>query len=176
MQTATRGRSAGLSLIQWPERFDPSRTPVHERNELAMAAAQEAVWAWLIRAADWPAWYPNSHEVRIEDGTRRDLSAGVRFTWRTFGVSLESRVEEFVPPARVAWTALGLGVDVYHAWLIEPRPGGCWVLTEETQYGWAARLGHFLMPSRMHRGHQIWLEKLAERAAGGHSASAAGPT
>lgn len=52
------------------------------------------------------------------------------------------------------------------AWLIEPRPDGCRVLTEETQYGWARRLGGLFMPSRMHRWHQVWLEKLSEKAAG----------
>lgn len=110
MESASNG-----PVIHWPERFDPARTPVHERNELTIAAPPEIVWAWLIRAADWPSWYPNARKVRIGDGERRELSAGARFKWRTFGVSLESRVEEFVPPARVAWSAVGLGVDVYHA-------------------------------------------------------------
>jgi len=154
-------------VITWPERFRPERAPIHVRNELAVPAPPEVVWAWLTRAVDWPRWYPNSHDVRIGGGEQTALSQGCRFTWRTFGVSLRSRVEEFAAPERIAWTAVGLGVDVYHAWLIEPRSSGCWVLTEETQYGWAARLGHLAMPSRMHRWHQIWLERLGEMAATG---------
>ncbi len=154
-------------VIAWPERFHPDRTPIHVRNELAVPAPPEVVWAWLVRAADWPSWYPNSHDVRIEGAEQTVLSQGCRFTWRTFGVSLRSRVEEFAAPERIAWTAVGLGVDVYHAWLIEGRPSGCWVLTEETQYGWAARLGHLAMPSRMRKWHQIWLERLSEKATTG---------
>ena len=33
------------------------------------------------------------------------------FTWKTFGVRLESTVMEFVPGERIAWNALGVGVD-----------------------------------------------------------------
>ncbi len=55
----------------------------------------------------------------------------------------------------------------YHAWLLRPSGNGCHVLTEETQSGWAARLGNLVMPNRMRRGHQIWLETLARKAAGG---------
>lgn len=159
------------AAIRWPERFDPARAPIHERNELEIPAPPEAVWAWLVRASEWPSWYPNSRNVRIGDGRARDLAAGARFAWKTFGVALESRVEEFVPPERIAWSALGPGVDVYHAWLIEPRPGGCRVLTEETQYGWACRLGRLFLPSRMHRWHQVWLERLAGKAAAGPPSS-----
>lgn len=152
--------------IHWPPRFDPQTAPIHVRNELVMDAPPATAWAWLIRASAWPSWYANSAAVRI-DGGARDLSAGVEFRWRTFGIPLVSRVHEFVPGERIGWFALGLGVDVYHAWLIEPRGGGCWVLTEETQYGFMSRLGHLFLPRRMGKWHQIWLEKMAEKAAGG---------
>ncbi len=154
-------------MIRWPERFEPSRAPVHVRNELAVPARPEVVWAWLVRAAHWPEWYPNSHKVCIEDGSRKDLAPGANFRWKTFGVSLRSRVEEFVPCERLAWDARAPGVEAYNAWLIEPRGEGSWVLTEETQHGWLARLGALVMPNRMHRYHQLWLERLAERSASG---------
>ncbi len=161
------GASTGEdSAIRWPERFHPDRAPIHVRNELALEAPPEVAWAWLVRASDWPRWYPNARRVRIGGGADR-LFLNARFTWSTFGVSLYSRVEEFEAAERLAWSAVGWGVDVYHAWLIEPRSRGCWVLTEETQYGWATRLGNLLMPSRMSRGHQMWLERLAHRASGG---------
>jgi hypothetical protein len=124
------------------------------------------VWAWLVRAQAWPVWYRNSRTVAIEGGGQ-ELAAGCRFTWRTFGVGLDSRVEEYEPPKRLAWTARGVGVWAYHAWLISPTADGCRVLTEETQHGWLARLGNVLMPRRMYRGHELWLSALAERAQSG---------
>lgn len=156
-----------MSVIHWPPRFEPQTAPIHVRNELAIHAPAEIVWAWLIRAVEWPRWYPNAHGVRIGNGTACDLSDGVEFRWKTFGIPLVSRVGEFVPNERIGWFARGPGVDVYHAWLIEPRPEGCWVLTEETQYGLMSRLGHLFMPRRMGKWHQIWLENMATRAATG---------
>jgi hypothetical protein len=150
--------------IQFPDHY--ANTPVRVRNEIAIAAAPERIWPWLIRAADWPGWYSNSSEVRIEGGAS-DLSAGADFTWRTFGVQVRSTVREFVPFERIAWDGAGLMLDVYHAWLIEPRPGGSWVLTEENQHGLAARAQALFMPNRMREGHDVWLAALKARAEAG---------
>jgi uncharacterized protein YndB with AHSA1/START domain len=153
--------------IVWPDRYAPAKAPIHVRNELQMAVPPERVWAWLLRAPLWPSWYPNSKNVRFLEGQPPDLVLGTRFRWTTFGVNIVSSVREFVPNQRIAWDAQGLGLDVYHAWLITPTPGGCHVLTEETQHGLVARAGKLLFPNRMYRFHQVWLERMAEKAAGG---------
>jgi uncharacterized protein YndB with AHSA1/START domain len=151
--------------IIWPERYATERVAAHVSNEITIAAPPAAVWAWLIRAADWPAWYPNAANVRLP-GAARDLEAGTNFTWRTFGVTVKSTVREFVPEQRIAWDGTALLLDVYHAWLIEPRAGGCWVLTEENQNGLAAVAQKMFMPNRMFGGHQVWLQKLRDKAEG----------
>jgi uncharacterized protein YndB with AHSA1/START domain len=153
-------------VIRWPDRYDPSRAPVHVSNAFDAAAPPEAVWAWLVRAPLWPSWYPNASKVDLAGGVT-ELAPGVAFTWRTFGVAIRSTVVEFEPSERIAWNAFGLGVDAYHAWEITPTPGGSRVLTEETQYGWAARLGSVLFPKRMSNGHQLWLERLSAQARSG---------
>lgn len=155
------------STIDWPDRYRPDRTPVHVRNEIVVAAPPERVWAWLVRAPLWPTWYPNSQNVRILAGNEPTLRRGTEFAWRTFGVGIRSTVLEFQPPARIAWNAFGLGVDAYHAWLIEPVAGGTRILTEETQYGWAARMSAAIFPARMHTFHQVWLEELGRKALAG---------
>ncbi len=156
----------GPDAILWPERFHPSRAPVHVSNVLEVPAPPDVTWAWLVHASLWPSWYPNSRNVRIAGGAGT-LSPGSRFTWRTFGMAIRSEVVEFVPTERIAWDARGPGVDAYHAWLIRPTPSGCTVLTEETQYGVMARLNRLFFPSRMHRLHQVWLEQLARVAGTG---------
>ncbi len=153
--------------IQWPADYEPSLCPVHVRNELAMPVPAERVWAWLVRAQLWPTWYANSKNVRFLEGPAPDLAAGTRFRWTTFGVTIESRVLEFVPSERIAWDAHAIGVHTYHAWLIAKTADGCRVITEETQRGWVARLGGLLMPHRMYRFHQIWLESLRDQASDG---------
>ncbi len=153
--------------IRWPAHYEPASCPVHVRNEVEIAASAERVWAWLVRAPLWPRWYPNSANVRILEGAPPDLALGTRFRWRTFGVGIESTVKECVPHERLAWDAHGFGVDAYHAWLIRETAAGCSVLTEETQHGFAARLGSLVMPRRMHDYHQLWLERLSAQARGG---------
>ena len=152
--------------IRWPPKFAPDRAPVHVRNEIDIPVARAQVWAWLVRATLWPTWYSNASHVQI-DGGGPDLGPGTEFQWRTFSASLRSKVQEFVPPERLAWDAQGSGVDVYHAWLIIPTAAGCHVLTEESQYGSLARLDHALRPERMFQGHQRWLQGLKEKAISG---------
>jgi hypothetical protein len=158
--------------IRWPPRYHPDRAPVHVCNELEMDAAPDAVWAWLIRAQLWPAWYENASNVSFVSGTPPDLGPATTFRWKTFGVGLESQVLEFVPGERIAWDGRGPGVDVYHAWLIRKTPRGTHVLTEETQYGALARLSHAVLPWRMPKYHQIWLESLSARARSGYPPAA----
>ena len=128
-----------------------------------MLVSSEVVWAWLVRAELWPTWYSNSKNVVIEGGGP-DLLPGSRFRWTTFGVRLDSKVEEFVPGERIAWTTRAIGIDACHAWLIEKRPSGCYVLTEENQKGLLARLNNFLRPRFLSRLSQGWLEGLLRKA------------
>lgn len=150
--------------IIWPAYYQPSVCPIHVRNEIDIAAPADKVWAWLIRAQLWPTWYVNAANVRMVNGTTPDLALGTIFRWKTFGVSIESTVQEFVPGERIAWNGKAFGLDVYHAWLIQKTATGCHVLTEETQHGFMVRLGKLLMPNRMSKFHQIWLEGLRDNA------------
>jgi hypothetical protein len=153
-------------LIRWPEKHRPEVTAVHVRKELDMPVSPEAAWPWLVRAERWSTWYPEFQDVVIEGGGP-DLRLGSKFRWKTFGVTLDSEVEEFVPSERLAWSARSRGIDAYHAWLIERLPSGCRVITEETQNGWVARLNNALRPRSVGRIHQLWLERLLEKAKGG---------
>ena len=155
-----------MEPIIWPAEFDPRRAPIHVRNVLESRASVRAAWAWLVQASVWPSWYPNSHSVVLAGGAAQ-LGPDVRFRWTTFGVRLWSRVEQFTSETSIAWTARGLGVLAYHAWSIEPRGAGCRIITEATQYGLVARLGDLLMPERMRRGHQLWLDCLDRVAQAG---------
>lgn len=150
--------------IEWPDRFDPHIAPVHVRNELIMEASCEAVWAWLVRAELWPTWYSNSRNIRFIEKLPPDLQLGTRFEWKTFGISLVSTVVEFIPEKKLAWNAEGLGISAYHSWLLQKTEAGCRAVTEETQYGWLARLNNRFRPKNMSAKHQNWLEALADKA------------
>ncbi len=146
--------------IHWQKGYAPDQAPIHVINRIEAAIPAGVVWTRLIHAAGWPAIYANAQNVRIEGGGT-DLFDGARFTWKTFGIALKSRVLEFEPETRIAWLATGIGVRACHAWLITPTATGCTILTEETQYGVVARAGRLLFPTRMEQWHQKWLEALA---------------
>jgi uncharacterized protein YndB with AHSA1/START domain len=151
--------------IRWPERFLPANSSVFVSNEITIPAAPELVWRWLIRAALWPQWYPNSSDIHFLSTSGPDLRARTRFRWNTFGVRITSKVLEFEPCARLAWEAEAIGLDAYHGWVLTPTPeGGTHILTQETQHGWLARLAKTFLPHRMENKHQLWLEALKKQA------------
>jgi hypothetical protein len=150
--------------ILGPETYNPENSTVHVKNELWMPGRElERVWEWLCRCDLWPSWYPNSSNVHVKNQSGSSLRLGTEFRWKTFGVTIDSMVLEFVRYERLAWDAHCTGVHAYHAWALERRDGGVYVLTEETQNGWLARLGSLAMPNRMHRWHQRWLEELRQQ-------------
>ena len=153
--------------IFWPPGFEPEKSPIRAHNEISIVSSKENVWAWLVRATLWPTWYPNSANVEFLSGAPPDLVLGTKFRWKTFGVTVESVVREFVPFERLAWDAQRGGLKAYHAWLIQPTPEGCHVLTEETERGWFARLGKALRPKQLEQKHQVWLEQLKAKAIAG---------
>lgn len=150
--------------IQWPAAFAPANSPVFVHNTIEIEASPEKIWYWLCNAASWQQWYSNAAAVRILQPPGNYLQAGAVFKWKTFGAALQSTVLEFVPYERLAWDAKGIGIRAYHAWLIIPGAHGCTVVTEETQHGWACRLGSLLLPGRMYKYHQIWLQGLKRMA------------
>jgi len=153
-------------MINWPIGYSPDKAAVHARNEIDIQATPDTVWSWLVRAKTWPSWYSNSHDVVIEGGASI-LGPGSKFSWKTFGVTLSSRVEEFVPNQKITWSSRGMGVNSFHVFLIEGRSSGCHVLTEETENGWLANLGHLLRPRNLSEKHQLWLVQLRSKAQGG---------
>jgi hypothetical protein len=82
--------------IHWPEGFSPDQADLFSHNELHIAASCERVWKHIVEATKWPQWYPNSKDVQIIGGGD-ELNAGGVFRWTTFGLPLESRINEFTP-------------------------------------------------------------------------------
>ena len=60
--------------IRWPAGFEPAKADLFAHNDLTINASCERVWSHIIDASRWPAWYPNSKDIRIqgEDPVLRD--------------------------------------------------------------------------------------------------------
>ena len=161
------------SRVRWPADAAPQGAAVYTYNEIDVAAPPAAVWAWLVRAPAWPSYYGNASNVRFPDGGGPDLALGTRFTWRTFGVNVETTVTEWVPNERLAWRGKTLGGTGHHGWVIEPTAAGCHVVTEETQRGIVPMLGQWFLRRGLLTQHQRWLEGLKRMAESGPPGSPA---
>jgi uncharacterized protein YndB with AHSA1/START domain len=155
-----------VSEIHWPAGFDPAKADLFSHNELLIDASCERVWQHIVDAPKWPQWYPNSKDVRITGGTA--LAQGTIFRWTTFGLPLESKVNEFVPYTRIGWygCAPGTAPSFYHTWFLTPEGDACRVVTDEVGMGEDAAHLRATDESLMHRGHDLWLATLKWMAEG----------
>ena len=147
-------------MIHFPPKYKPENCKIFVHNEIEIDAAPEVVWQNLTNAKNWNSYYKNAKNVKFLNNKTNHLQADTDFKWTTFDVRLKTQVQEFIPFERLAWEAIGFGVQAYHAWLLIQTEKGCKVITQETQHGFACRLGAFVFPNRMFNQHQLWLEGL----------------
>jgi hypothetical protein len=146
--------------IHWPQGFDPSQADLFAHNEMLINASCARIWSHIIDASKWPEWYPNAREVKITgDNVLKD---GTVFRWTTFGLPIESKVNEFTPYTRIGWYgyAPGTARSFYHTWYLRPRGDACMVVTDEVGKGKDAAHLRESDAGLMHRGHDLWLATL----------------
>ena len=70
------------------------------------------------------------------------MNAGSVFRWTTFGLPLESRINEFTPYSRIGWYGYAPGEkpSFYHTWYLKADGDGCRVVTDEVGMGQARRI------------------------------------
>jgi polyketide cyclase/dehydrase/lipid transport protein len=152
--------------IHWPQGFDPSQADLFSHNELLINASCERIWSHIVDANRWPEWYPNAKEVKIAGDTV--LKDGIVFRWTTFGLPIESKVNEFTPYSRIGWYgyAPGTAPSFYHTWYLKMRGDACLVVTDEVGKGKDAVHLRETDEGLMHRGHDLWLATLKYVAEG----------
>jgi Polyketide cyclase / dehydrase and lipid transport len=146
--------------IRWPQGFDPSQADLFSHNELLIDASCARIWSHIIDATKWPEWYPNSKEVKIASDTV--LKDGTVFRWTTFGLPIESKVNEFAPYTRIGWYGYTPGTppSFYHTWHLKTRGDACLAVTDEVGNGEDAVHLRETDQGLMHRGHDLWLASL----------------
>jgi len=153
---------AAKTRVAWPADFGPWNSPTYVCNEFETSAPVETVFAWVIRQPKWPEWYPNSANAKVHTFGGADLQLGARFTWSSFGVDINTYVEEFEPPLKIYWRGFIMGSEAVHAWVFErTEEGGTKLFTEEVQRGFVCYLTKSFFTKGLHEKHQMWLERLA---------------
>jgi hypothetical protein len=99
--------------------------------------------------------------MQITGGASK-LDSGTVFRWQTFGIDLESRVNEFVPYARIGCYGYAPGAEptFYHTWYLKPQSDACMVITDEVGKGGDAKKLRQTDEGLMHRGNDLWLATL----------------
>jgi len=153
--------------IHWPAGFEPETAELFAHNELLINTSCERVWNHIVDAGQWPAWYPNARDMQLLGGDAR-LRDGSVFRWSTFGLSIESRVHEYLPGRRLGWYgyAPGAAPSFYHTWYLQPQGAMCRVVTEEVGVGKDAAAFRRSDETLLHRGHDLWLAGLKWAAEG----------
>jgi uncharacterized protein YndB with AHSA1/START domain len=169
LATATAAPQGGIidddlqrrsTQVRWPAGFTPEQADLFAHNDIEIDAPCATVFALLRDARAWPRWYPNAQDVR----TGGPLRQGDRFSWRTFGLAVRSRVDQLEAPRRISWYGFAPDIRAYHAWVLAPSPAGCSVVNEEVVRGPGARKLRASNPGAMHEGHALWNRKLKARA------------
>jgi hypothetical protein len=147
--------------IHWPKGFTPADADLFSHNELFINASCQHVWRHIVEAGKWPEWYPNAKAVQVLGGSSV-LEDNSVFRWTTFGLPLESKINEFVPFSRIGWFgyAPGTAPNFYHTWYLTQDGAGCRVVTDEVGKGESAIHFRQTDESAMHRGHDLWLATL----------------
>ena len=153
--------SQRVNGIHWPRGFDPSTAQSFSHNELVIEANCSRVWNFLSDANSWQSWLTIAKNVHLIDAVST-LGMDTRFSWDIFGITIESRVGEYVPETRLGWFSHlpGHKPDYYHTWYLTQSQGGCRVVTEEVGLGADAAQATLRGDSRTHRAHDLWLASL----------------
>ena len=153
-----------VSQINWPDNYQPSEAKFYVHNQIDIAAPAEYVWAQLMDAEGWPAWYEGATEVKVSDRTDGQLHENAEFTWKTMGIDFRSTIEEFQPPYRLSWESHKKSIMGYHSWLIIPTEDGCRLLTDESQHGWLTFMQKTFIPRKLEQQHDLRLAAIKDRA------------
>jgi hypothetical protein len=150
--------------IIWPAGHSPASALVFAQNTVEISASPHQVWSLLIDCVDWPRWYKHCSDVSILRGGPL-LDANAKFRFKTLGFYFEPEIETFEPYRMLVWSAKGpAGTSGSHAWYIDPTPGGCRVITEESQKGLLLLLRRSQMRTRLLASHEEWVRSLKEIA------------
>lgn len=148
--------------IKWPEGLGTENCRILSHNQIWTPLSPQILWDKLVRAPLWPGWYPNSREVKIQDGSS-ELKMGSEFTWKTFGLKVRSKVLIYEPFENLGWDAQEIfGWRGFHGWRFIPKDSGTLVITQEVQKGVGDFLLAPLVKKTLEKGHQVWLEQLVK--------------
>ena len=90
--------------------------PVITRDEVLIDAPLGTIWSLQSDISSWSEWLPDIDASTVEG----PLEVGTIFRWQTYGLSIESTIQEIDAPRRIVWSGLAQGITAIHAWTKTP--------------------------------------------------------
>jgi hypothetical protein len=103
------------------------KKPVSASAETFIQASLERVWNIQSNISEWKNWNSDIESMNV-DG---EVGIGTIFRWKTGGITIESKISEFVPEQRIAWEGRTFGINAYHIWEFSEGKTGVHVYTQE---------------------------------------------
>lgn len=133
--------------------------PVQAASSITIDAPASRVWSILANVADWPRW---QREIDATSSVHA-LGENRRFTWRTGGMTIHSRVVLSEPDTALAWTGRTYLARALHVWkLTALGPTRTRVESSESMDGFL--LSHFYSSAQLQATEDHWLASLKAAA------------
>ena len=89
---------------------------------------------------------------------------GTVFRWQTYGLSIESTIQEIDSPRRIVWSGPAQGITGIHVWTMTPTENGVRVHTEESWDGEPVLAQPEEMQRALDDSLRGWLQNLKHKA------------
>jgi uncharacterized protein YndB with AHSA1/START domain len=130
------------------------------REEILIDAPLESTWGLHTDISSWSEWLPDIDAAMIEG----PLEVGTVFRWQTYGLTIESTIQEIDPPRRIVWSGPAQDITAIHVWTMTPSEDGVLVHTEESWDGDPVRAQPEEMRQALDGSLQVWLQSLKQKA------------
>jgi hypothetical protein len=134
--------------------------PVITRDEILIDAPLDTIWGLQTDISSWSQWQPDIDASTIEG----PLEVGTVFRWQTYGLSIESTIQEIDAPRRIVWSGLAHGITAIHVWTMTPSEDRVLVHTEESWDGDPVRAEPEEMQQALDGSLRAWLQSLKHKA------------
>jgi hypothetical protein len=134
--------------------------PVITRDEILIDAPLDTIWGLQTDISSWSQWQPDIDASTIEG----PLEVGTVFRWQTYGLSIESTIQEIDAPRRIVWSGLAHGITAIHVWTMTPSEDRVLVHTEESWDGDPVRAEPEQMQQALDDSLRAWLQSLKHKA------------
>ncbi|HQT46546.1 MAG: hypothetical protein B7X08_03985 [Acidocella sp. 20-63-7] len=147
------GPSAALAALAAQGQTD-AQAPLQTSQQITISAPPAKVWALLSDIQSWPDWHPKITQVAVGA-----VQQGSPFSWTLQGMSINSTIEAFNPPQRLAFTGDVLNFHAIYVWTLTPGANGTTqVNLNESVDGFLVSL--FYSDADMADAAQSWLTDL----------------